>query len=311
MDINKRTRDSIQAQGKSIIEMAERDTNDYQAAVDLIASCTGKLVFTGMGKSGIIARKLAATYSSTGVPSFFVHPGEAYHGDLGMIEEHDVLFAFSNSGTTAELINLLKYSRTKNVIGVSNSHDSTLASFSTVHLECKVDREICPLNLAPTTSTTAALVIGDALCATLMQQRNFTEGDFAKFHPGGTLGRGLLTKAKDIMKLDVPFVAPDEALQEVLLKISEGRLGLACIGSAENVLGVITDGDVRRAIAKAGDSTQLVAKEIGTASPVFIDENMGLNDMNRLFRERKIVSVLVGHKESLKGVVQFYDVHHG
>lgn len=311
MDINKRTRDSIQAQGKSIIEMAERDTNDYQAAVDLIASCTGKLVFTGMGKSGIIARKLAATYSSTGVPSFFVHPGEAYHGDLGMIEENDVLFAFSNSGTTAELINLLKYSRTKNVIGVSNSHDSTLASFSTVHLECKVDREICPLNLAPTTSTTAALVIGDALCATLMQQRNFTEGDFAKFHPGGTLGRGLLTKAKDIMKVDVPFVAQDEALQEVLLKISEGRLGLACIGSAENVLGVITDGDIRRAIAKAGDSTQLVAKEIGTPSPVFIDENMGLNDMNRLFRERKIVSVLVGHKGSLKGVVQFYDVHHG
>lgn len=140
MDINKRTRDSIQAQGKSIIEMAERDTNDYQAAVDLIASCTGKLVFTGMGKSGIIARKLAATYSSTGVPSFFVHPGEAYHGDLGMIEENDVLFAFSNSGTTAELINLLKYSRTKNVIGVSNSHHSTLASFSTVHLECKVDQ---------------------------------------------------------------------------------------------------------------------------------------------------------------------------
>lgn len=311
MDINKRTRESIQAQGKSIIEMAERDTNDYQAAVDLIASCTGKLVFTGMGKSGIIARKLAATYSSTGIPSFFVHPGEAYHGDLGMIEENDVLFAFSNSGTTAELINLLKYSRTKNVIGVSNSHNSTLASFSTVHLECKVDREICPLNLAPTTSTTAALVIGDALCATLMQQSNFTEGDFAKFHPGGTLGRGLLTKAKDIMKVNVPFVAQDDALQEVLLKISEGRLGLACIGSPENVLGVITDGDIRRAIAKAGDSTQLVAKDIGTASPVFIDENMGLNDMNRLFRERKIVSVLVGYKESLKGVVQFYDVHHG
>ena len=160
MEINALIIRSIEAQANSLLDLAHRDSNDYQRAVELILGMSGKLVFTGMGKSGIIARKLAATFSSTGVPSFFVHPGEAYHGDLGMIEVNDVLFALSNSGETPELLNLLKYSRSKKVIGVSHSNDSSLASFATVHLECKVDKEVCPLNLAPTTSTTAALVMG-------------------------------------------------------------------------------------------------------------------------------------------------------
>lgn len=311
MDINKRTVASIAAQAKSLLDLAEHDTNDYQGAIDLIMGAQGKLVFTGMGKSGIIARKLAATYSSTGVPSFFVHPGEAYHGDLGMIEAQDVIFAFSNSGETTELINLLKYSRTKKIIGVSQSHESALAQYATVHLECKVDKEICPLNLAPTTSTTAALVMGDAICSTIMELSNFSEDDFAQFHPGGALGRNLLTKAKDILITEVPFVQPEEGLHEVLLKVSEGRLGLACIGSANQVLGVITDGDIRRAIASTEDVSKLRATEIGTPNPIFIDENMGLSEMSRLFTERKIVTVLVGSAEDLKGVVQFYDVQQG
>ena len=261
MSINNRTIASIEAQAKSILDLAQHDTNDYESVVAIIMGCKGKLIFTGMGKSGIIARKLAATFSSTGVPSFFVHPGEAYHGDLGMIEAADVLFAFSNSGETAELINLLKYSRSKNVIGMSNDHNSTLARYSKVHLECKVDKEICPLNLAPTTSTTAALVIGDAICATVMELSGFSEEEFAALHPGGTLGKSLLTKAKDLMITEVPFVKPADSLQEVLLKISEGRLGLACIGSRTNVLGIITDGDIRRAIENAQDSGNLVASK--------------------------------------------------
>jgi arabinose-5-phosphate isomerase len=248
MEINALIIRSIEAQANSLLDLAHRDSNDYQRAVELILGMSGKLVFTGMGKSGIIARKLAATFSSTGVPSFFVHPGEAYHGDLGMIEANDVLFALSNSGETPELLNLLKFSRSKKVIGVSHSNDSSLASFATVHLECKVDKEVCPLNLAPTTSTTAALVMGDAICAALMELKKFS---------------------KD----------------------------------------VITDGDIRRAMATTENHHALFARDMGSKTPIFIDENMGLSEMDRLFRERKIVTVLVGSPQQLKGVVQFYDIH--
>ena len=309
MEINALIIRSIEAQANSLLDLAHRDSNDYQRAVELILGMSGKLVFTGMGKSGIIARKLAATFSSTGVPSFFVHPGEAYHGDLGMIEANDVLFALSNSGETPELLNLLKYSRSKKVIGVSHSNDSSLASFATVHLECKVDKEVCPLNLAPTTSTTAALVMGDAICAALMELKKFSKDDFAQFHPGGALGRSLLTKAKDVMLTDVPLVAPEANLNEVLLRISEGRLGLVGVGTSTNIQGVITDGDIRRAMATTENHHVLFARDMGSKTPIFIDENMGLSEMDRLFRERKIVTVLVGSQQQLKGVVQFYDIH--
>ena len=311
MNANELVIKSIKAQAKSILKMSNMDENPYRQAIDSIISSKGKVVFTGMGKSGIIAQKLAATYSSTGIPSFFVHPGEAYHGDLGMIEESDVLFAFSNSGETSELINMLKYSRAKIIIGVSKSNQSTLARYSSVHLECRVDKEICPLNLAPTTSTTAALVIGDAICAAIMEITNFREADFAKFHPGGTLGRSLLTKAKDLKVKKVPFVDSDATLHELLLKISEGRLGLVCLGDKNNVEGLITDGDVRRAINESPSFGTLIASNIATRTPVFVDENTGLSEMNRIFREKKILSILVGSKQNLSGVVQFYDIQNG
>ena len=311
MSINKLTIQSIEAQANSLLDMARKDNNDYEAAVKLIMSCKGKLVFTGMGKSGIIARKLSATYSSTGVASFYVHPGEAYHGDLGMIEENDVIFAFSNSGETPELINLLKFSRTKAIIAVSQSKNSHIGQYATIHLECKVDKEICPLNLAPTTSTTAALVMGDAICASIMERSKFSEKDFAQFHPGGTLGRNLLTKAQDIMNTKVPFVQKSDTLHEILLKVSEGRLGLTCVGSAANVEGVITDGDVRRAIACSDKANSLTAEQIATTKPVFLKENAGLAEMHAVFQERKIVSILIGSPTNLKGVVQFYDLQKG
>jgi len=311
MNVNELVIKSIKAQAESIFSMSKADDNSYQEAVKLIINAKGKLIFTGMGKSGIIAQKLAATYSSTGVPSFFVHPGEAYHGDLGMIEESDVLFAFSNSGETSELINMLKYSRSKTVIGVSSSSVSTLAHYSKVHLECKVDKEICPLNLAPTTSTTAALVIGDAICAAIMSISNFSEGDFARFHPGGSLGRSLLTKAGDLKFDRVPFVQDDATVHEILLKISEGRLGLVCVGRRDNVQGIITDGDVRRALSANSNMDSLSAKSIASLDPIFVDENMGLNEMNKIFTEKKVLSLLVGSQNDLKGVVQLYDIQNG
>lgn len=311
MNINELVLSSIRAQSESILAMAQMDCNSYHKAIELIISSKGKLIFTGMGKSGIIAQKLAATYSSTGVPSFFVHPGEAYHGDLGMIEETDTLFAFSNSGETVELINMLKYSRSKNIIGVSKSNESTLARYSKVHLECKVDREICPLNLAPTTSTTAALVIGDAICAVIMQLTSFSESDFAKFHPGGTLGRSLLTKARDLKIDEVPFVNRDTSVHKVLLEMSEGRLGLVCVGSKVNVEGIITDGDIRRALTNIDGFTSLKAADIASKNPIFVDDSTGLSEMNQIFRANKVLSLLVGSKDNLLGVVQFYDVHNG
>jgi arabinose-5-phosphate isomerase len=308
MNINQLVKKSIKAQAESISVMVEKDMNSYQNAIDLITSLKGKLVFTGMGKSGIIAKKLAATYSSTGIPSFFVHPGEAYHGDLGMIEEDDLLFAFSNSGETAELINMLKYSRTKKIIGVSKSNESTLSSYSTVHLECKVDKEICPLNLAPTTSTTAALVMGDAICAAVMEINNFSKADFARFHPGGSLGKSLLTKAKDLKVENVPFVDNEASINEILLSISEGRLGLVCLGSNSNVEGIITDGDIRRVLTSQSELSSLKAKDVATREPIFVDDNTGLSEMNDIFKRKKVLSLLVGSKSNLSGVVQFYDI---
>lgn len=311
MNINQLVISSIRAQAESIIRMSQEDNNPYEVVIDLIRSSSGKLIFTGMGKSGIIAKKLAATYSSTGVPSFYVHPGEAYHGDLGMIEEDDILFAFSNSGETVELINMLKYSRSKTIIGVSKSNDSTLARYSKIHLECKVDKEICPLNLAPTTSTTAAIIIGDAICAAIMEISKFSKSDFAKFHPGGALGRSLLTKAKDLKLDTVPFVNGEASVHEVLLKISEGRLGLVCVGTDKCVEGVITDGDVRRALSKCNNFDTLKAKKIATVNPIFVQDNTGLSEMNRIFQEKKVLSLLVGSKSNLTGVVQFYDIQNG
>lgn len=308
MNIKKHTVEAIKGQANSLLELAERDKNDYEAVINLILSCRGKLIFTGMGKSGIIAKKLAATYSSTGIPSFFVHPGEAYHGDLGMIEAEDVIFAFSNSGETKELVNMLKFSRSRNIIGASRSGKSTLANLAELHIECRVDREICPLNLAPTTSTTAALVVGDAICATIMQLKSFTDRDFAAFHPGGSLGKALLTKAGDLVNPNVYFVQKDTPLTEVLIKISEGRMGLVGVGDRQNVLGIITDGDVRRALASGIDLEVCQAYEIANRSPIFISESTGLSEMNDLFVKHKIVSLLVGNSQKLLGIVQLYDI---
>jgi arabinose-5-phosphate isomerase len=311
MNIKETIRNSILGQAHSLISMAENDNNPYEEVIKLILSVKGKVVFTGMGKSGIIAHKLAATFSSTGVPSFFVHPGEAYHGDLGMIEENDVVFAFSNSGETSELLNMLKFSRSKNIIGVSKSNHSSLSKYSKVHLECKVDKEICPLNLAPTTSTTAALVLGDAICAAIMRVSNFGENDFAKFHPGGSLGRSLLTKAKDLMNTNIPFVKDDASINEILLTISEGRLGLVCVGDESYVKGIITDGDIRRALSVRDINSRLKASNIMNNDPYFVHSNTGLTEMNNIFRDKKILSLLVGSRDELKGVVQYYDIHNG
>ena len=310
MNTNQLVIRSIKAQAESILAMSEMDENPYQRAIDLIISSKGKLIFTGMGKSGIIAQKLAATYSSTGIPSFFVHPGEAYHGDLGMIEEFDVLFAFSNSGETSELINMLKYSRARSVIGISKSNQSTLARYSSVHLECKVNKEICPLNLAPTTSTTAALVMGDAMCTAIMEITEFQEADFARFHPGGALGKRLYLRLSDlVVNNERPVVHSDSTISEIIVEITKKRLGLVVVVDDEQVSGIVTDGDIRRMLEGTLELSSIRARDIMNKTPYMLAADTLAVEAANLMAEKKISQIVVGSKDNYIGVVHLHDLN--
>ena len=284
--------------------------DEFSEVVGAILKTTGKVVVTGIGKSGIIAKKIAATLSSTGTPSFFLHPGEAFHGDLGMVGTNDIVVLISYSGETDEVLKLVPFfSWNKNkIIGITGNSNSTVAKNSHYHLNINIPQEACPLELAPTSSTTAALVMGDALAVALMESRQFQHEDFARFHPGGRLGRKLLVKVKDLMRTDnLPFISEDSSFTDILLHMSEGRLGMVIVGRNDNVEGVITDGDLRRALIKTPDTSKLSVAEMMTRTPVFIDENEFINQAEQLMLKRKITAVLVGDRESIKGVYQIYN----
>ena len=227
----------IEDEAKALLELIPNIDGDFDKTVELILNCKGKLVVTGVGKSGHIGAKIAATLSSTGTPSFFINPLDVFHGDLGVIQHDDVVLAISNSGQTDELLRFLPYLLENNipVIGMSGNPHSLLAEYATAHLNAAVSHEACPLGLAPTSSTTAALALGDALACALMEARNFKASDFAQYHPGGTLGKRLLTKARDVMRTeDLPTIPPTMKLGEAVIHMSNGRLGL-CV-AVENVL---------------------------------------------------------------------------
>src|ERR1700740_1849570 len=234
---------------ESLKEVANSIGDDFAAAVDAILESKGKLIVAGVGKSGLIGRKIAATLASTGTPSFFLHPGEAFHGDLGMVEPNDMVILISYSGETDEVLKIipfLKWNKNK-IISITGNPGSTIAKNSDHHLNVCITREACPLELAPTSSTTTTLVMGDALAVALMEARQFQHEDFARFHPGGNLGHKLLTKVKHEMRTDnLPFIHPDASFTELLLRMSEGRLGMVIVGDRNYVKGVVTDGDLRR-----------------------------------------------------------------
>lgn len=292
---------------KSVIKSLDERFDD---AVDAMLDCSGKVVVSGMGKSGLIGKKIAATLASTGTPSFFMHPGEALHGDLGMISPEDVLLLLSYSGETEELLRLLAAieKQGNTTISISGNPKSTLALNTDFHIDGSIPKEACPLKLAPTASTTATLALGDALAMALMNARNFQAEDFAKFHPGGSLGRKLLTRVKDVMRQkDLPFVRPDVSNTDLLIKISEGKLGLAVIGTPDDVQGVITDGDIRRGILKAGSFTKMTIEQTMTPKPVTVHENEKLVKVEKMMKERKITTILV-HNDSgaITGVFQVF-----
>ncbi|MBQ0164672.1 MAG: KpsF/GutQ family sugar-phosphate isomerase [Bacteroidaceae bacterium] len=284
---------------------------DFDRAVEMILACKGKLIVTGVGKSGHIGAKIAATLSSTGTPSFFMNSLDAYHGDLGMITPDDVVLAISHSGHTDELLRFIPILQERRVpiIGMSGNPQSLLAKYSDAHLNIHVEREACPLNLAPTTSTTASLAMGDALACALMVARQFKASDFAQFHPGGTLGKRLLTKAADVMLSDsLPVVGPDMPLGEVVIHVSRGRLGLVVVVEGDRIQGIITDGDVRRAMERSqARFFELCAAQIMSRQPKTVSPDTRISDIEAIMRTHKIHSVIVADRDNrLLGIVDSF-----
>ena len=313
MDIKKLAQEVFEIESKEIANLSKRLTDDFEKAINAILQSSGKLIVSGMGKSGIIGKKIAATLASTGTPSFFLHPGEAYHGDLGMIEENDIVLLISNSGETDEVLKLIPFLKhQKNcTISMSNNDDSTLAKNTNYHLNIAVDKEACPLFLAPTSSTTATLVMGDALAVTLMKLRDFKEENFAKFHPGGSLGRRLLTTVGDVMKKkNLPIISSQAAIKEVIQRISEGKLGLVVIIDNNKIIGIITDGDIRRTMeSREKDFFNLKAEDLMSIHPKLIYDTDKLISASNIMSQHKINSLLVVNESNdLVGVVQVYDL---
>ncbi len=301
----------LKDEADSILGLIPQLGEDFDKAVEIILACKGKFIVTGVGKSGHIGAKIAATLSSTGTPSFFMNPLDAFHGDLGVITKDDVVLAISNSGQTDELLRFLPHLMENNipVIGMSGDPKSLLAQYSSAHLNAAVAREACPLGLAPTSSTTAALALGDALACALMEARNFKAADFAQFHPGGSLGRRLLTKAKNVMRTEeLPVVPPTMKLGDAVIHVSNGRLGLCVIEEEGRILGIITDGDIRRAMQNSQDKFfALTAADVMTKNPKIVSPETKITEIEQILHKNKIHSVLVADEEQrLIGIVDSF-----
>lgn len=283
-------------------------------AVKLISSSHGKVIVTGMGKSGHIGRKISATLASTGTQSFFMHPAEAYHGDLGMVGTDDVVLAISNSGETDEILKVIPYLRHNGnaLIALTGNAQSTLARNAQIHIPISITREACPLELAPTSSTTVTLAIGDALAVCLMRVREFKEENFARFHPGGSLGKRLLSRVKDFMRKDkLPLISAEAGLTTVISVMSEGRLGLAIVADQGHPLGIITDGDLRRLLERKGkEAFDLTAADIMTPKPKTIGPEASLKEAEQMMITYKISSLIVQEETDYRiaGVIQIYDI---
>lgn len=302
----------LKDEAEAILSLIPQLDENFDKAVDMIYSCKGKVIVTGVGKSGNIGSKIAATLSSTGTPAFFINPLDVFHGDLGVMTPDDVVLALSNSGNTDELLRFLPMILHMKVpvIAMSGNSESLLAKYSDVHIKVKVEKEACPLNLAPTSSTTAALAMGDALAVALMQVRDFKPRDFAQFHPGGELGRRLLTTAEDVMRADELPILPEKMhLGEAIILVSKGKLGLGIsLNSAKEVEGIITDGDIRRAMEKwQAEFFNHTVADIMTRTPKMVSPDTKITEVQKVMNKYKVHSVLVvDENKHLLGVVDHY-----
>jgi arabinose-5-phosphate isomerase len=302
----------MQIQIEALNGIDARLNDSFADAVRLICETDGRVVVMGMGKSGLIGKKIAATMASTGTSSFFVHPAEAFHGDLGMIHASDTVLLISNSGETEELLRLMPFlqHQRNRIIALCGKIPSTLSQHATVALDVSTPREACDYNLAPTSSTTAALVMGDAIAIVLSRLRNFQPEDFARFHPGGNLGRRLLTRVGDAMrKTALPFLGPEADFLEVVRIITKGRLGLALIMEDAQLAGVITDGDIRRTLERFENPLDLAAKSFMTRSPKTVSADAKIGEAEDMMRALKINTLIVSDvNDSVLGVLQIYDL---
>jgi arabinose-5-phosphate isomerase len=304
--------ETLNIEAETLLGASKKIGNEFDEAVAMILNCKGKLVISGVGKSGLIGAKMAATFASTGTPSFFLHPTEALHGDLGMIGKEDVVLAISYSGESEELSSILPHIKRFGIplIGMTRDPNSTLGNYSDLLIKVDVEREACPLNIAPTSSTTLTLALGDALAVCLMKARNFQKSDFASFHPGGALGKQLFVKVKNLMQSEnLPLINEDAKVKDAILTISEGRLGTALIvDKDERLVALMSDGDVRRALLSEGFSLEDNVMKYATKNPLSIDdEEMLASDALVLIEAKKIQLLVVTDKEKkIQGVLHIH-----
>ena len=304
----------LETEAAAILALVARLDERFERAVQLLRKCRGRVIVTGMGKSGIICRKIAATLTSIGTPSFFLHPAEAIHGDLGVIQHDDVILALSYSGETDEILRLLETIRRlgAKLVAITGVPTSTLAQAADVALDCSVAEEACPLNLVPTASTTAALAIGDALAMTLLVEKGFRQEDFANLHPGGKLGKRLM-RVEALMHAgrQCPIVKPDTRMRDVIYEMSSKQLGMTCVvdGGAA-LLGIITDGDLRRQMERTSDVLTLAAADVMTRGPVTVSRRTLAVEALNIMEQRKITSIVVVEDgtQQVAGVVQIHDL---
>jgi arabinose-5-phosphate isomerase len=302
----------LQTEADAILALIDRLDDRFDRAIRILLDCRGRVIVTGMGKSGIISRKIAATLASTGTPAHFLHPAEAIHGDLGVIQTDDVVIALSNSGETEELLRLLETIKRlgARLITISGNPESTLAQASDVALDCHVSEEACPMNLVPTASTTAALALGDALAMTLLVAKGFREEEFARLHPGGPLRKRML-RAGQLMRTgdQAPLVGPAAPMRDVLRVMTDKGLGMACVVEDGRLMGIITDGDLRRHLVNSATLSDRSAAEIMTRNPVTVSKTTLAAEVLNILEQRKITSVVVVSDERrFEGVVQLHDL---
>lgn len=309
MDYLKIAQETLSIEKDALTRLSDHLDNNFNQVIDLILSCQGRLVIGGIGKSGLIGKKMVATFASTGTPSFFLHPTEAFHGDLGMLKPIDVVMLISNSGETDDVNKLIPSLKSfgNKIIALTGNPHSTLARHADYILDISVEREACPNNLAPTASALVTLALGDALAVALIKARNFCPLDFAKFHPGGSLGRRLLCRVKDQMQTRLPIALPSTTFTDCLSIMNEGRMGVALVMENQKLLGIITDGDIRRALtAKGADILNKTAQELMTTQPKTISAESYLSQAEDFMKKHKIHSlVVVDENQQVVGLVEF------
>ncbi|WGE47570.1 KpsF/GutQ family sugar-phosphate isomerase [Actinobacillus equuli] len=294
---------------QAISQLNQRLDNSFNQAVDMILNCEGRIVVAGIGKSGLVGQKMVATFASTGTPSFYLHPTEAFHGDLGMLKPIDVVILISNSGETDDVIKLLPSLKSfgNKIIAMTGNPHSTLAQHANLILNIGVEREACPNNLAPTTSTLVTMALGDALAIALINARGFKAEDFARFHPGGSLGRKLLNRVKDVMQTKLPIAQPNADFSTILSVMNEGRMGVALIMQNEDLHGIITDGDIRRTLAQFGaESLTKKAEQIMSKNPKTISDTTYLAKAEEMMKELHIHSLIaLDTAGKVSGIIEF------